>query len=58
MTMPKGTDKVQMHLSESTLEKMVSGEVKHLTVNGSFAKVVFDKTPCLKSKSKAVEMLQ
>ncbi|EHL17146.1 hypothetical protein HMPREF9628_02242, partial [Peptoanaerobacter stomatis] len=43
MTMPKGTDKVQMHLSESTLEKMVSGEVKHLTVNGSFAKVVFDK---------------
>ena len=43
MTMPKGTDKVQMHLSESTLEKMVSGEVKHITVNGSFAKVVFDK---------------
>lgn len=43
MTMPKGTDKVQMQLSESTLEKIVSGEVKHLTVNGSFAKVVFDK---------------
>lgn len=43
MSMPKGTDKVQMQLSESTLEKMVSGEVKRLTVNGSFAKVVFDK---------------
>ena len=53
MTMPKGTDKVQMHLSESTLEKMVSGEVKHLTVNGSFAKVVFDKNAIFEIKKQS-----
>ena len=43
IAMPRGTDKVKMNLSENTLGKMVSGEVKHLTVNGSFVKVVFDK---------------
>ena len=43
IAMPKGTDKVKMNLSENTLGKMVSGEVKHLIVNGSFVKVVFDK---------------
>ena len=53
MTMPKGTDKVQMHLSESTLEKMVSGEVKHLTVNGSFVKVVFDKKSIFEIKKQS-----
>ena len=50
MTMPKGTDRVQMHLSESTLEKMVSGEVKSLTVNNSLAKVVFDKNAIFEIK--------
>lgn len=53
MSMPKGTDKVQMQLSESTLEKMVSGEVKHLTVNGSFAKVVFDKNAIFEIKKQS-----
>ena len=43
IAMPKGTDKVKMNLSENALGKMVSGEVKHLTVNGSFVKAVFDK---------------
>uniref|UniRef100_UPI0028D8059C S-layer homology domain-containing protein n=1 Tax=Filifactor alocis TaxID=143361 RepID=UPI0028D8059C len=43
IAMPRGTDKVKMNLSENTLGKMVSGEVKHLIVNGSFVKVVFDK---------------
>ena len=53
MSMPKGTDKVQMQLSESTLEKMVSGEVKRLTVNGSFAKVVFDKNAIFEIKKQS-----
>ena len=53
MTMPKGTDKVQMHLSESTLEKMVSGEVKSLTVNGSLVKVVFDKNAIFEIKKQS-----
>ena len=51
--MPKGTDKVQMHLSESTLEKMVSGEVKSLTVNNSLAKVVFDKNAIFEIKKQS-----
>ncbi len=53
MTIPKGTDKVQMHLSESTLEKMVSGEVKSLTVNGSLVKVVFDKNAIFEIKKQS-----
>ena len=53
MTMPKGTDRVQMHLSESTLEKMVSGEVKSLTVNNSLAKVVFDKNAIFEIKKQS-----
>nr|WP_315104254.1 S-layer homology domain-containing protein [uncultured Catonella sp.] len=53
MIMPKGTDKVQMKLSESTLEKMVNGEVKHLTVNGSFVKVVFDKNAVFEIKKQS-----
>ena len=53
MTMPKGTDKVQMQLSESTLEKMVNGEVKYLTVNGSLVKVVFDKNAIFEIKKQS-----
>ena len=53
MTMPKGTDRVQMQLSESTLEKMVSGEVKSLTVNNSLVKVVFDKNAIFEIKKQS-----
>ena len=53
IAMPKGTDKVKMNLSENTLGKMVSGEVKHLTVNGSFVKVVFDKNAVFEIKKQS-----
>ncbi|RRD92753.1 hypothetical protein EII17_13660 [Clostridiales bacterium COT073_COT-073] len=53
MTMPKGTDKVQMQFSESTLEKLVNGEVKSLTVNNSLAKVVFDKNAIFEIKKQS-----
>gem|GEM_PF-2046984 len=53
IAMPKGTDKVKMNLSENTLGKMVSGEVKHLTVNGSFVKVAFDKKAVFEIKKQS-----
>ena len=53
IAMPKGTDKVKMNLSENALGKMVSGEVKHLTVNGSFVKVVFDKKAVFEIKKQS-----
>ena len=53
MPMPKGTDKVQMQFSESTLEKMVNGAVKYLTVNGSLVKVVFDKNAIFEIKKQS-----
>ena len=53
IAMPKGTDKVKMNLSENALGKMVSGEVKHLTVNGSFVKVVFDKNAVFEIKKQS-----
>ncbi len=51
--MPKDTDKVKMKLSENTLGKIVSGEVKSLTVNGSFVKVVFDKKSIFEIKKQS-----
>ena len=53
IAMPKGTDKVKMNLSENALGKMVSGEVKHLTVNGSFVKVAFDKKAVFEIKKQS-----
>ena len=47
---PKGTDKVEMKLSGNTLGKIVSKEVKSLTVNSSFVKVVFDKNAIFEIK--------
>ena len=53
MTMPKGTDKLNLNITEAALRKIAADEIKTLTINTPVLKTEFDKKAVLEIKKQS-----